>query len=186
MTRIRACTESDVAAVTALYAEYVTDSLRSFEIEPPGQQEMRRRWQSVHAAGLPYLIAEAAGGIAGFGYAVPYRARPGYRYSVENSIYVAPAAQGQGVGRLLLSAIIAASEARGMRQMMAIITGADAEASIALHQGQGFEMVGCLKAVGRKEGQWLDTIIMQRSLGEGAGSPPAGENTDDNMAATSS
>lgn len=185
MTRIRACTESDIAGVTALYAEYVTGSLRSFEITPPGQQEMRRRWQSVNAARLPYLVAEATKGIAGFGYAVPYRARPGYRYSVENSVYVAPDAQGQGVGRLLLSAIIAASENMGMRQMIAVITGADAEASIALHKGQGFEMAGCLKAVGRKEGRWLDTIIMQRSLGEGARSSPAGENRDDNRAAPS-
>ena len=178
MPVIRACTETDISAVAGLYAGYVSASLRSFETVPPDAEEIQRRWQSIRAHQLPYLVAEGPDGIIGFGYAAPYRPRPAYRYTAEDSVYISPSAQGQGVGGLLLSAIITACEEAGMRQMIAVITDADADASLALHTRLGFHAVGRLEAVGRKEDQWLDTIIMQRSLGDGATSPLTEESAE--------
>jgi phosphinothricin acetyltransferase len=135
---------------------------------------MQRRWQDVVERGLPYLVAvlpERA--VAGYAYASPYRARPGYRYTVEDSVYVDPGCMGQGAGRALLAALIAACAPLGYRQMVAVIGGSDNAASIGLHAALGFERVGCLTAVGRKFDRWVDTVLMQRALASGGAMAPA-------------
>lgn len=169
---IRGCRRSDLETVRELYAREVLEGTASFEIEPPDLAEMTARWQAIGDAGLPYLIAELDGRLAGFAYAGRYRSRPGYRYTCEDSVYVARWARRRGVGQGLLEAVIAAATARGMRQMVAIIGDSAHVASIALHQRAGFRTVGVLENVGLKFQRWLDTVIMQRALGEGASSIP--------------
>ena len=124
------------------------------------------------ARGLPWLVAEADGAVAGYAYAGPYRARPAYRFTVENSVYVAPAMAGRGLGRALLTRLLALCEAAGCRQVVAIIGDSANAASIGLHRACGFRDVGVLRAVGFKHGRWVDTVLMQRAIGEGGGSPP--------------
>jgi L-amino acid N-acyltransferase YncA len=169
---LRAATPDDIAAITAIYAHAVQHGTASFELDPPDGDEMLRRYRTLASAGFPYLVAERAVVIAGCAYAGPYRMRPAYRWSVEDSVYVARAAQRRGVGRALLAALIAESEARGFRQMIAVIGDSAQTSSIALHRAAGFRMVGTLEAVGFKLARWLDTVLMQRSLGSGAGDAP--------------
>ena len=157
----------------AIYAREVLEGTASFELEPPDLAELTARWQAIRSARLPYVVAEQGGHIAGYAYAGPYRARPAYRYTVENSVYIAPWARRQGIGRVLLDRVIAAASERGMRQMVAIIGDSANLASIALHERAGFRLVGVLENIGWKFGRWLDTVIMQRELGEGAASPPS-------------
>jgi phosphinothricin acetyltransferase len=133
---------------------------------------MTARFAAIEAAGLPYPVVELEGRIAGFAYASPYRPRPAYRHTVEDSVYVARWARRQGVGRALLETVIQQATARGMRQMVAIIGDSAHTASIRLHAQAGFRLVGTLEHVGWKFGRWLDTVIMQRALGEGATTPP--------------
>jgi L-amino acid N-acyltransferase YncA len=171
--QLRDCREEDLAGVGEIYAREVREGTASFELEPPDPTELRARWQALRDAGLPYLVADHGGRIAGYAYAGRYRARPGYRYTVENSVYVATWARRQGVGRALLEAVITGATACGMRQMVAIIGDSAHLASIRLHQQAGFRRVGVLENVGCKFGRWLDTVIMQRSLGDGAASPPS-------------
>ena len=169
---LRPCREEDLAGVGEIYAREVREGTASFELEPPELSELRARWQTLRDAGLPYVVADQGGRIAGYAYAGRYRARPGYRYTVENSVYVATWARRQGVGRALLDAVIEDATGCGMRQMVAIIGDSAHLASIRLHERAGFRRVGVLENVGCKFGRWLDTVIMQRPLGDGAASLP--------------
>ncbi len=169
---VRDSTPADVPAITAIYAHAVTHGCASFETEPPDAAEMARRRDAVLALGLPHLVALRGGDVVGYAYASTYRPRPGYRYTVENSIYVAPAAQRAGVGRALLPVLIARCTAAGKRQMIAVIGDSANEASIALHRAFGFADAGVLRSVGFKFGRWLDSVLMQRALGDGDATVP--------------
>lgn len=170
--RLRFAIASDLRAITALYAMEVHDGVATYEYEAPDEAEMTRRWQAVVAQGYPYLVAEIDGDFAGYAYASSYRARDGYRWTVEDTVYVQPHFQGRGVGRALLQRLITDCEALGFRQMIAVIGDSTNAASIALHERLGFQTVGVFKGLGRKHGRWLDTVQMQRSLGPGARSAP--------------
>ncbi|MBA1155070.1 GNAT family N-acetyltransferase [Microvirga mediterraneensis] len=169
---VRPSAESDLDALTAIYAHAVTHGTASFELDPPDRAEMARRRAAVLEGGYPYLVAEKDGAILGYAYAGAYRTRPAYRSTVEDSIYVAPSAQGQGVGRLLLAALIEECEARDFRLMVAVIGDEESRGSIGLHRSLGFEPVGILKGIGYKHGRWLSTVLMQRPLGRGTTEPP--------------
>lgn len=170
---IRPATASDLPAITAIYAHAVKNGTASFELDPPDDAEMARRYGALVSAGYPFLVAGREGAALGYAYAGPYRSRPAYRHTVESSVYVAPAAHRQGLGRALLRALIVECEARGYRQMIAVIGGSDHAPSIRLHEGEGFALAGTLQNVGYKHGRWLDSVLMQRSLGSGAATPPA-------------
>jgi phosphinothricin acetyltransferase len=169
---IRSGTEADVPAVQAIYAHHVLTGLASFEIEPPDVDEMRRRRQAVVERGFPYLVAEIGGEVVGYAYAGPYRARPGYRFSCENSIYIRHGLHGRGLGKALLAPLIAGCAAMGMRQMIAVIGDSANHASINLHKSLGFEMAGNLRSAGFKFERWIDSVLMQRALGPGDASLP--------------
>jgi len=171
---IRPASQADIPAITRIYADAVEHGTASFELEPPSEAEMARRMQELTDNGFPYLAADVDGTLAGYAYAGPYRARPAYRFTIENSVYVAPEAQGRGIGRALLKALIEAAERSGYRQMIAVIGDSGQTASIALHSALGFAYVGTLPHVGFKFGRWLDTVLMQRPLGSGSTSTPAG------------
>jgi len=165
---VRDARDDDMGAVQAIYAHHVLHGTASFEEDPPPLAEMQRRRGDVLARGLPYLVAEIDGRVAGYSYATPYRARSGYRFSIENSVYVDHARQRLGVGRALLTELIARCERGDWRQMIAIIGDSAQAASIGLHASVGFRHVGTLQSVGIKFGRWLDTVLMQRALGQGA------------------
>ncbi len=169
---VRDALSTDLAAVQAIYAWHVQHGLSSFETVPPTLQQIQQRHAEVCAQGLPYLVAEAQGEVLGYGYATHYRPRPAYRHTVEDSVYVSADRAGLGVGRAVLSELIRRAEQGGWRQMVAIIGNSENQGSIALHRGQGFHQVGVLQAVGFKHGRWLDTVLMQRALGEGDSTPP--------------
>ena len=172
---LRPTQETDVPAITGVYAEAVLTGTASYELDPPGEAEMTRRWRELTAGGYPHLAAIRGGELAGFAYAGPYRPRPAYRYLVENSIYVAPERQGGGVGRALLSALIVECERRGFRQMIAVIGGGtEHPASVGLHAALGFRPIGVIEGSGFKHGRWLDTLLMQRALGPGKTIEPDG------------
>jgi phosphinothricin acetyltransferase len=170
---LRTAAESDVPAIQAIYAHHVTHGLGSFEETPPDLAEISRRRADVDVAGLPYLVCAAAGAVVGFAYAAPYRPRPAYRYSVEDSVYVAPGCARQGHGRRLVAALIERCTALGYRQMLAVIGDRDNHGSIGLHRALGFREVGHLPAVGFKHGRWVDVVMMQRALGDGDRTKPA-------------
>lgn len=170
---VRPSAPADLPAIQAIYAREVLHGLASFEETPPDVAEMARRRDAVLAAGLPHLTAEGAGRALGYAYAGPYRPRPAYRHTIENSIYVAADARGLGVGRLLLTALIQACEAGPWRQMVAVIGDRDNVGSIGLHRALGFREVGVLVGVGFKHGRWVDSVLMQRALGAGDASLPA-------------
>ncbi len=173
MLSIRPASLSDIPAITGIYAGDVANGTATFELEPPDQAEMAMRMRHITETGFPYLTAEWDGAVAGYAYAGTYRLRPAYRFTVENSVYVAPAAQRRGVGRALLDALIDECSKRGFRQMIAVIGDSRTQAgSIALHKAAGFRITGTLDHVGFKHGQWLDTLLMQRALGSGADEPP--------------
>jgi len=174
---IRPALASDVAAITRIYAEAVRHGTASFEIEPPDTAEMARRHQALVAGRYPFLVAQQddgalRGDVLGYAYAGPYRARPAYRFTVEDSIYIAPAAQRRGIGRALLDRLMVESQARGFRQMIAVIGDSAQTPSIALHEAAGFRLVGTFEAVGFKFGRWLDSVLMQKQLGDGGTSEP--------------
>jgi phosphinothricin acetyltransferase len=169
---IRPATAADVPAITRIYAHAVRHGTASFELDPPDEAEMARRQRALLDAGYPYLVAEDAGAVAGYAYAGPYRTRPAYRYTVENSVYVAPQAHRRGVGRALLDRLIVESEARGYRLMIAVIGDSAQTPSIELHRAAGFKLVGTFEAVGYKFDRWLDSVLMQRPLGNGRSAPP--------------
>lgn len=170
---LRPSTDADVAAVTEIYAHHVRTGLASFELIPPDAGEMARRRRDVLKRGLPYLVAEMEGTVVGYSYAGPYRPRPAYRFTVEDSIYIHPAHTHRGIGRLLLAAVIAGCEERGYRQMVAVIGDSDNAPSIGLHRTFGFEHAGLLRSVGFKFGRWVDVVLMQRPLGPGGETLPA-------------
>ena len=170
---VRASEESDLAAITPIYAHHVLRGLASFEIAPPDLEEMKRRRAQVLALGLPYLAADLDGRVIGYAYAAPYRARPAYRYTLEDSVYVAHDSAGRGAGRALLDALIAACADAGYRQLVAVIGDSANQASIGLHAACGFEHAGRLPSVGYKFGRWVDSVFMQRELGKGDRAPPA-------------
>jgi phosphinothricin acetyltransferase len=170
--KIRDATPADIAAVTAIYAPAVREGTASFELDPPDEAEMSRRMATVVGGGYPYLVAEQAGRVIGYAYASAYRTRPAYRWSVENTVYISPSAKRTGAGRALLRALILACEAKGYRQMIAIIGDSGHSASIGLHRALGFTFCGTIHSVGYKHGRWLDSVIMQRALGPGDTSPP--------------
>lgn len=169
---VRASTEADVARCAEIYAHHVLYGTASFEVDPPDLAEMKRRRAAVLDVGLPHLVAEREGRVMGYAYAGNWRPRPAYKFSVEDSIYIDNAAVGQGVGKALLPALIEQCTALGRRQMVAVIGDSAQTPSIRLHASCGFEMVGTLKNIGFKFGRWLDTVLMQRELGEGSGEPP--------------
>jgi L-amino acid N-acyltransferase YncA len=169
---IRQAQPADIAAITGIYAHAVRYGTASFELDPPDEAEMRRRYQALLASGHPYLVAELDEAIVGYAYVGPYRARPAYRFAVENSVYVAPQSVRRGFGRALLARLIVEAERSGFRQMIAVIGDTANAGSVELHRAAGFRMVGTFENVGFKFGRWLDTVLMQRPLGEGAASPP--------------
>lgn len=169
---VRSSRDSDMSAITEIYRSAVETGTASFELFPPDQAAMARRRATLVDAGYPYLVAEIDGRVAGYAYAGPYRPRPAYRFSVENSVYIADWARRRGLGQALLGALITQSEARGFRQMIAIIGDSRHQASVGLHRALGFTLVGTIMDVGYKFDQWLDTVIMQRALGPGATQPP--------------
>jgi L-amino acid N-acyltransferase YncA len=169
---LRGAEDSDMAVVREIYAHHVSHGFASFETTPPSLDEMRRRRAAISEAGLPYIVAEHGGTIVGFSYAGPYRPRRAYRFTVEDSVYVAPDAQGMGVGSALLPALIARCEAGPWRQMIAVIGDSSNRSSVALHARFGFAPIGTIRSVGLKFGRWVDTVLMQRSLGEGDDSFP--------------
>ncbi|MCZ7479200.1 N-acetyltransferase family protein [Rhizobium rhizogenes] len=168
---IRPCEEADIPAITEIYRDAVLYGRASFEIEPPTAETMAERRRLLVEGNYPYLVAEAGGKVAGYAYAGAYRARPAYGAAVENSVYIDPAMKGMGIGRKLLDALIEEATARGFRQMIAVIGDSANAASIGVHRAAGFEHVGTFKSIGWKHGQWLDTVLMQRSLGEGDTTP---------------
>jgi phosphinothricin acetyltransferase len=169
---IRPTTLADIPAIARIYAHAVLHGTATFELEPPDETEMTRRFDKLRDGQFPYVVAEIDGAVVGYAYAGPYRERPAYRFTVEDSIYLAPDAQGRGIGRALLTRLIADSEARGFRQMVAVIGDSAQAASIALHRACGFRDAGVFEAVGFKFGRWLDTVQMQRALGPGATTQP--------------
>jgi L-amino acid N-acyltransferase YncA len=170
---IRPAKTSDIAAITAIYAEAVTHGTASFELEAPDEAEMARRMSDLTGKGFPYIVAEIDGELAGYAYVGPFRTRPAYRLTVENSVYVAPGTQRRGGGRALLAALIEASEKAGHRQMIAVIgDSTQQQASIALHAACGFKHIGILPDTGFKHGRWLDTVLMQRAIGAGGTTAP--------------
>ncbi|HEY0476881.1 MAG TPA: GNAT family N-acetyltransferase [Kofleriaceae bacterium] len=184
---VRDARDADVAAIQAIYAHHVLHGLATFEEVPPSIEEIGGRLASVRAQGLPYLVArdgdgsdrgEPGGGtVVGYCYATAYRPRPAYRYTIEDSVYVADGLGGRGIGAALLEALIARCELGPWRQMIAIIGNSGNAGSIALHRRFGFQMVGTLTGAGFKLGRWVDSVVMQRALGPGASTPPGSGDT---------
>jgi L-amino acid N-acyltransferase YncA len=171
---IRPSADADLPAITAIYGWNVLNGLGTFEEDPPSQDEMTRRRVAFLDRGLPYLVAEADGVVLGYAYAGPFRLRAAYRYTVEDSVYVSPDAVGKGVGKALLTALIAECEALGLRQLVAVIGDSGNTASIGLHASMGFKQQGVFPAMGYKFGRWVDLVWMQRDLnGGGAREPDA-------------
>ncbi len=169
---VRPVRDADIPAIAAIYAHAVLHGMASFEVEPPDQAEMTRRMRTITDGGYPYLVAEKDGQVLGYAYAGAYRARPAYRNSVENSVYVSPDAHRLGVGRALLKELIDTATHRGFRQMIAVIGDSANAGSIGLHRALGFTFCGTIHSVGYKHGRWLDSVIMQRALGTGDTTPP--------------
>jgi len=170
---VRDTTEDDLSAITAIYAHHVLHGTASFELTPPSAADMQARRLDIAQQGLPYLAAVIDEVVVGFAYATRYRPRPAYRHTVEDSIYVAPGQAGKGIGGHLLRAVIERCTAGGWRQMLAVVGDSANAGSLAVHARCGFVPVGTLRSVGFKHGEWRDTILMQRSLGDGDRAPPA-------------
>jgi len=170
---IRDANDSDLPTITAIYAHWVTHGRASFELDPPDLAEMTRRRATVVAGGYPYLVAEHDDEVLGYAYAGLYRARPAYRFTVENSVYVRPGGARQGAGRALLDALVARCAEAGFRLMIAVIGDSANAPSIGLHRAAGFQPAGLLPGTGWKHGQWVDTVLMTRELGEGRTTQPA-------------
>ena len=166
---IRPAAAADFEAIQSIYAHHVLHGLASFEETPPDSAELMRRWRAIADAGLPYLCAnENNGALVAYAYAGPYRPRSAYRFTVEDSVYVAPGQAGRGIGRALLRQLIEVCANLGKRQMIAVIGDSGNAASIALHRACGFELTGTFQAIGFKHGRWVDSVLMQRALGPGS------------------
>jgi phosphinothricin acetyltransferase len=171
---IRPSRDGDLDAITAIYGYHVLHGTASFEEVPPEPHEMVRRRRDVIGCGLPHLVAERSGRVLGLCYAGRYHTRSGYRFTVEDTIYVDAAEVGRGIGRALLASLLERCTEQGYRQMVAVIGGSDNWPSIRLHQALGFARIGILGAIGFKFGNWVDIVLMQRALGPGATTSPAG------------
>ena len=171
-TTVRASQEADIPAITAIYAHHVLHGTGTFEIDPPGSADMAARRADVLGKGLPYLVAERAGEVLGFAYCNWFKPRPAYRFSAEDSIYVADSARGQGVGRQLLYALACQAEAAGVRKLLAVIGDSANAGSIGLHRALGFTEVGVMRSVGWKHGAWRDIVLMEKPLGAGDSTAP--------------
>jgi len=163
---IRTVEEQDFAAIQRIYEDQVLNGVSSWEEDPPSVEEIKTRGQNVVDGGFPYLVAMEDKTLLGYAYASSYRGRVGYRFTVENSVYVSKKARGKGVGRLLMDALIGECTSLGFRQMIAVIGSSDNTASITFHETMGFDKVGVLPSIGFKFGRWMDSVIMQLSLGE--------------------
>lgn len=172
MPIIRPSRDQDIAAITAIYAHHVLRGTGTFEVEPPTEEEMAQRRADVLSKGLPYLVAQDQGRVIGYAYCNWFKPRPAYRFSAEDSIYLAADTSGQGTGRALLAELAAQAERAGMRKLIAVIGDSTNAASIGVHRSAGFEHVGVLKACGWKFGKWLDVVLMEMPLGQGDTSPP--------------
>ncbi|MET1116137.1 MAG: N-acetyltransferase family protein [Comamonas sp.] len=173
MPNIRASTVSDIPAITAIYRHHVLHGTGTFEVEPPSETDMATRRADVLGRGLPYLVAAGDDGqILGFTYANWFKPRPAYRFSAEDSVYVADAARGQGVGRLLLAALSAQAEAAGVRKLLAVIGDSGNAGSIGVHRAAGFTEIGVMRSMGWKFGRWLDIVLMEKTLGAGDTTSP--------------
>jgi phosphinothricin acetyltransferase len=163
---IRPTSRDDLEAVAAIYAHHVQNGVATFDLSPPDLAEWQRRFDTVAAAGLPFLSARLDGRIAGYAYCAPWKTRPAYRHTAEDSVYVAPHAVGLGIGGRLLEVLLTECASAGVREVIAVIVDVDAAASVALHRNRGFVEAGRLTAVGYKHGRWLDTMLLQRSLAD--------------------
>ena len=172
MTTIRPSLDTDVEAIAAIYAHHVLHGTGTFETEPPGVADMAARRADVLSKKLPYLVAERDGEVLGFAYCNWFKPRPAYRYSAEDSIYLADAARGQGLGTRLLAELSRAAEAAGVRKLIAVIGDSANAGSVGVHRAQGFTHVGVLKDCGWKFGQWRDVVLMDKVLGEGSSTAP--------------
>jgi phosphinothricin acetyltransferase len=170
---LRPATFADVPAIAAIYEEAVLKGTATFEIEPPDAAEMERRMKALFEGGFPYFVAEAGGVVLGYGYAGRYRERIAYRNTVEDSIYLVPEARGKGIGAALLKALVDECERLDFRQIVAVIGDSANEPSIRVHRSAGFDLVGTFRHVGFKHGRWLDTVLMQKTLGTGGATPPS-------------
>jgi len=171
--QLRDVSPADLPAIHAIYAHAVTHGTASWEWEPPSPDELGRRMQAIRDAAFPWIVAEDAGRVLGYAYASSYRPRAAYRWTCEDSIYIAPDMQGRGLGRLLLSDLIARCTSLGLRQMVAIVGDANSRPSVSLHTAMGFTPAGAIRNAGFKHGRWLDQILMQRELGAGSTTLPA-------------
>ncbi len=170
---VRPARPADIVAITEIYADAVANGTASYELIPPNRSEMESRFTALAEGRFPYLVAERDGKVVGYAYAGPFRPRPAYRFTVEDSVYVAPAAKGKGVGRALLEALIAEVADRGFRQVVAVIgDGRPDSASVILHEKLGFRHAGRLEGSGYKMGRWLDTVFMQLEMNGGKSLPP--------------
>ena len=172
MPVIRASRDEDVAAITAIYAHHVLHGTGTFETSAPEAADMAQRRTDVLAKGLPYLVAEEDGQVLGFAYCNWFKPRPAYRFSAEDSIYLAVDQAGKGLGRLLLAALADEAERVGVRKLIAVIGDSANAGSVGVHRSLGFSQVGVLKSCGWKFGKWLDVVLMEKSLGEGDATPP--------------
>ncbi len=172
---IRAAAAGDADVLAAIYGHHVLHGLGTFETVPPDAAWWNARREGIQAHDLPFVVAEDDGKVLGFAYAGPFRPRPGYRFTVEDSVYVAPDCIGRGVGRAVLAEVLAACEARGMRQVVAVIGDSGNAASIGLHTALGFQHAGVGRSVGHKHGRWVDIVWMQKALGGGDASAPEKE-----------
>ena len=170
---LRPATLDDIAAITAIYRDEVLNATATYELTPPDEAEMGRRFAAMFDAGYPTLVAENRHGVVdGYAYANAFRARPAYRWAVEDSIYLSPDARGQGLGRALLTRLVDEARDLGFRQMIAVIGGADNHGSIKVHERARFRMIGTFEASGFKFGRWIDTVMMQLPLGDGGETVP--------------
>ncbi len=172
MPLIRPSQDADLPAITAIYAHHVMHGTGTFETEPPAQADMATRRADVLGKNLPYLVLEEAGQVLGFAYGNWFKPRPAYRFSVEDSIYMAPEASGKGLGKLLLTELCAQLERRGIRKVMAVIGDSANAGSVGVHRALGFSQIGVVKSCGWKFGQWRDIVLMEKTLGAGDSTPP--------------
>ena len=172
MSTIRPSRDSDLPAITAIYAHHVLNGTGTFETTPPTEGDMTARRADVLAKGLPYLVAEEGGQVLGFAYCQWFKPRPAYRFSAEDSIYLHPDAAGKGMGKALLAQLARQAEATGVRKLIAVIGDSNNAGSVGVHRSLGFTPAGMFKSCGWKFGKWLDIVLMEKTLGEGDTSPP--------------
>jgi L-amino acid N-acyltransferase YncA len=172
MSTIRPSHDSDLPAITAIYAHHVLNGTGTFETAPPSESDMTARRADVLAKGLPYLVAEDDGQVLGFAYCQWFKPRPAYRFSAEDSIYLHPDAAGKGLGRALLAQLARQAEEIGIRKLIAVIGDSNNAGSVGVHRSLGFAPVGMFKSCGWKFGKWLDIVLMEKTLGEGDSTPP--------------